>query len=184
MSQKITPKNLAYDKTLPPFLAALHGQTSRPSADGPDPILAGRRRPVKPRSGSAEAEDAPRVVDADGNEVLGVAIGADGAVTELETPAPAANGEGGAEGGPGGADSGGAEEAEKVAGIGATRKRKVGRVVGGEEDDEGDVTAKKRRELKKKSKDDGTSAGGDEKGAKSKKKAKKIKLSFGDGDGD
>ncbi|KAK4448966.1 hypothetical protein QBC34DRAFT_406434 [Podospora aff. communis PSN243] len=79
MSQKITPKNLQYNSSLPPFLARLRGETAPSEFDGPDPILAGRRRPAKPRSGSAEAEDAPVVVDERG-EVVDVKVGLDGEV--------------------------------------------------------------------------------------------------------
>ncbi|KUI62324.1 hypothetical protein VP1G_09459 [Cytospora mali] len=71
MSQKITGKNLQYDQTLPPFLARLKGQHIADS-ESPDPILASRRRAAKPRSASEEAEDAPLIVDDDGNVVQGM----------------------------------------------------------------------------------------------------------------
>src|SRR6187549_3213654 len=77
MSQKITAKNLSYNAEPPPFLAALQAQASGSSF--PDPILAGRRRPIKPRSGSAEAEDAPVVVDEEGRNV-DLTVAADGTV--------------------------------------------------------------------------------------------------------
>lgn len=67
MSQKITAKNLTYDNALPPFLARLRGEQS--ARRGPDPILAAQRRPGQKRSASEEAEDAPVVVDEDGNVV-------------------------------------------------------------------------------------------------------------------
>jgi len=59
---------------------------------------------------------------------------------------------------------------EKVAGIGVGKKRKVGKIVGGEEDDETVTEEKKapKQEGKKVEK------------SKSAKKGKKIKLSFGD----
>ncbi|KXJ97639.1 hypothetical protein Micbo1qcDRAFT_156591, partial [Microdochium bolleyi] len=69
---KINARNLTYDGTLPPFLARLHGQHSAASDrdGGPDPMLAARRRPGgKKRSASEEAEDAPLVVDEQGNVV-------------------------------------------------------------------------------------------------------------------
>ncbi|KAL2157058.1 hypothetical protein VTH06DRAFT_7516 [Thermothelomyces fergusii] len=211
MSQKITAKNLQYSATLPPFLARLRGQhASATDGDGPDPILAARRRPARPRSGSAEAEDAPLVVDEHGNAVDGVAVGADGSVREKrpesrqqqqqqqqeedeeerqrDLPADAA-------------------PAERLAGVGDQRKkRKLGRVVGGGgggggsgEEDEGDDKGAEGGRSEKDPKtgkttplsgpsgaeadarqDDGPTATVK---AKGKKKAKKIKLSFGDDEG-
>lgn len=197
MSQKITGKNLHYDSTLPPFLARLKGQHLA-DADSPDPILASRRRAAKTRSASEEAEDAPVIVDDDGNVVQGMKLGVDGTVSELEgTEAKTPGEEGG--GGGGGADkkegeAGEGEKAnntdkeERVAAIGGSKKRKAGKVVGAgaEEDDsvarykaategEGDLAR-----LVKKGAEDKSKAPP----AKGKKKAKKIKLSFGDDDGD
>ncbi|KAK0646836.1 hypothetical protein B0T16DRAFT_458720 [Cercophora newfieldiana] len=170
MSQKITPKNLQYNTSLPPFLARLRGETAPSEFDGPDPILAGRRRPAKPRSGSAEAEDAPVVVDDQGN-VVDVRIGVDGEVKERVVPegqGEAAHGEekGGEEG-----EGEGKEQVGGQGGVGNKKKRK-GRVVGAEQGEEEDV-ARVPQEKK----------GEGEVKAKGKKKAKKIKLSFGDEDG-
>lgn len=191
---KITNKNLSYNSSLPPFLARLRGEAGGGSSyDGPDPILSARRRPVKPRSGSAEAEDAPTVVDAETGEVVrGVSV-KDGVVTSLEVETPR-GGEGEGEGevmkeGEGGevkkdegeAGSGKKEEAKIGEGL-MKRKRKVGRVVGAEQEDDGEggrekgvVDGKEKDEGKGKSDGKGKSAG--------KKKAKKIKLSFGDEEG-
>ncbi|XDG00409.1 hypothetical protein ABKA04_000024 [Annulohypoxylon sp. FPYF3050] len=188
---KITSKNLSYSNDLPPFLAKLRGQQDQQrNSDSPDPILAARRRAARPRSASEEAEDAPLVVDEAGNTIA--FPGADG-------DAPAETGDGDKEGKDSGNadDEGGKErekEREKVAGIGASKKRKVGRVVGGDED-EGPVNTAPRTQSKKES----LAKSGDKKEAKhptdqnskdaksgtkqGKKKAKKIKLSFGD-DGD
>lgn len=58
---------------------------------------------------------------------------------------------------------------EKVAGIGVGKKRKVGKIVGGEEEEDATVEKKARTQDSKKVET-----------AKPKKKAKKIKLSFGD----
>lgn len=180
MAQKITSKNLSYDDTLPPFLARLRGQHAA-SASEPDPILASRRRAAKPRSASEEAEDAPLVVDEEGQEVLrGVTVGKDGVVTEeLEAGGGDVNGEGG--------DEGSLKGKEKGAGIGGSKKRKVGKVVGGgdeEEDDEG--TAPEERSKVGKSKGTSSARKNDKskEPGKEKKKAKKIKLSFGDDDGE
>ena len=186
MSQKITAKNLQYNSNLPPFIARLRGENaSGRDPDAPDPILGGRRRPGKKRSGSAEAEDAPLVVDEHGNAV-DVTVGADGTVKEKEPSS-------------GGQEKGGEQQAqptnhvadvaasaEKVAGIGEQRKRKIGRVIGADAD-EGDATEQDTKGHKPGKAKTGTTAEKDEPApaamAKGKKKAKKVKLSFGDDEG-
>ncbi|KAK1831460.1 hypothetical protein QBC39DRAFT_391237 [Podospora conica] len=167
---KITNKNLSYNTALPPFLARLRGEAGGGSsyADGPDPILAARRRPVKPRSGSAEAEDAPTVVDAETGEV--VSGGPKG-----EEEVPKEEGEGGA----------GKTEGVKVGEGLVKRKRKVGRVVGAERDEDDGEGGGRGEKVKEggKGRDEGKGKSeGKVKGA-GKKKAKKIKLSFGDEEG-
>ena len=57
MSQKVTSKNLSYNSSLPPFLAALRAQAG--GAPGPDPILANQRRSAKKRSSSEESLSRP-----------------------------------------------------------------------------------------------------------------------------
>ncbi|KAK0623730.1 hypothetical protein B0T14DRAFT_495161 [Immersiella caudata] len=166
MSQKITPKNLQYNSSLPPFLARLRGETAPSEFDGPDPILAGRRRPAKPRNGSAEAEDAPVVVDERG-EVVDVKVGLDG---EVKVGLPAEEkGEGGDKGD--GEEEQKKEGEEKEAGVGGVNKKRKGRVVGAEQGEEGEEVMQKEKK------------GEGEGKAKGKKKAKKIKLSFGDEEG-
>lgn len=172
MSQKISSKNLHYDTTLPPFLARLRGQAA--SSDGPDPLLVRNRRHAKPRSGSAEAEDAPLVVDDEGNVVRGLRVGADGAVTETEGKAAAeTDGQKKDE-----ADKEKEQEElkqrERAAGIGGGKKRKVGKLVGADDEEQ----AQGKNDKKK----DGDGEVRPAAAAK-KKKAKKIKLSFGDDDG-
>ncbi|CAN8096383.1 unnamed protein product [Discula destructiva] len=184
MSQKITSKNLSYDDTLPPFLARLRGQHAA-SAGEPDPILASRRRAAKPRSASEEAEDAPLVVGEDGQEVVrGVRVGKDGVVTE--------EGDGGGEedeeevvAGGGGQKEVEAKERETVASIGASKKRKVGKVVGvGSEGEDGAAAKEEGLEARKSTENSEAKKNGKTKeSATGKKKAKKIKLSFGDDDG-
>ncbi|KAL2167336.1 hypothetical protein VTG60DRAFT_1406 [Thermothelomyces hinnuleus] len=210
MSQKITAKNLQYNANLPPFLARLRGQhASETDRDGPDPILAARRRPAKPRSKSAEAEDAPLVVDEHGNAIDDVAVGADGSVTEKrsetaddqqqqqqqqqtqqeEQQRDQA------------ADADTAASGEKLVSVGDQRKkRKFGRVIGAgaSEEDEGEEKGAEGRSEKDPktgkavpdSGASGTEPDAKQKDgsaatvkAKSKKKAKKIKLSFGDDEG-
>ncbi|KAG5665831.1 hypothetical protein KAF25_009956 [Fusarium avenaceum] len=161
MTTKINSKNLSYDNSAPPFLAALRAQAA--GARGPDPILAAQRRSAKKRSSSEEAEDAPLVVDEDGN-VVSLEVDKDGVVKDngdqdlepAEVKEPA-------------------KESENKAAIGG-RKRKVGKVVGDAADEaktEGDGDDKKKDVSEKES----------TKNRKPKKKAKKIKLSFDEDEG-
>ncbi|KAJ4414658.1 hypothetical protein N0V85_003052 [Neurospora sp. IMI 360204] len=208
---KINPKNLHYDRsaTLPPFLARLHAQHAPGNFDGPDPILAARRRPTKKRSGSEEAEDAPLILDEEGNVVDGVMVGKDGTVKEKEREVEGISDrkEGGEEGneadkkveggGGGGGGGGDAKEEEKEqdknVGIGASKKRKkVGKVIGGggsdadsDQEQGEDGKALKGKTEASSAKDSGKTEEAEEKPKPkaTKKKAKKIKLSFGDEDG-
>ncbi|KAI0545677.1 hypothetical protein F4679DRAFT_455107 [Xylaria curta] len=217
MSQKITSKNLSYDNSLPPFLARLRGQQTAHS--GPDPILAAQRRPGQKRSASEEAEDAPVVVDEDGN----VVYLKDGILDEEDSSAPkdeSKKEEPGSDNKEEEGDLAQSIEKERVAGIGASRKRKVGRVIGEEQSDgerektktnknnddkariakasadvrrlihqDEDNTAGAHRstdvvdERPRKLQQDGPPQQKTIKGTK-KKAAKKIKLSFGDDDGE
>ncbi|KAL2272028.1 hypothetical protein VTJ83DRAFT_1399 [Remersonia thermophila] len=161
MSNKLNAKNLQYNRSLPPFLARLRGEADDETRDGPDPILAARRRPVKPRSASEEAEDAPVVVDERGNvvEAGGVSVAKDGTVTvhegkEAEGNTPSNNNnnnnnkEEEEEDGAGArAGAGSGAPAEKLASVGGPRKkRKIARIVGaGEPDDEDDGGSGSRR---------------------------------------
>ncbi|KAK2001416.1 hypothetical protein LX36DRAFT_667978 [Colletotrichum falcatum] len=164
MSEKITSKNLSYDTTIPPFLRALHAQAAGNAAD-PDPILSKRRRAGKKRSDSEEAEDAPLVVDDEGN-VVDVRVDKDGGIDEN---ALKKDGEGD-ETAPAKEER---REAEKLAGIGASKKRKAGKVVGGDTAEDAGEDKDVSGDAKKDGKDD---EGTKKKAAK--KKGKKIKLSF------
>lgn len=176
MSEKFNAKNLAYNKSLPPFLAALRSQHAS-SPSGPDPLLAANRRHGAKRSGSAEAEDAPLVVD-DGGNVVDARVEGDGTV-RCE----------GAEGDAGAEKGGEEKEGAKTASIGKKRKARV--VGAGQEEDEEELRKKKSDgeggdKAKKSEEQPGEKASGDGKAAdgkstpKPKKKAKKIKLSFDD----
>lgn len=158
---KINSKNLSYDNSAPPFLAALRAQAA--GATGPDPLLAAQRRSAKKRSSSEEAEDVPLVVDEDGN-VVSLEVDKDGVVKDTgdQDLEPAAVKET-------------AKESESKAAIGG-RKRKVGKVVGGDADE-----AKAEGDGKDKKKDDSDKESA--KNRKPKKKAKKIKLSFDEDEG-
>lgn len=170
MPDKITSKNLTYDSTLPPFLAALRGQAVR--SQGPDPILSGRRRGAKKRSSSEEVEDAPLVLDEDGNAVA-VEFDKDGTVKELQNAQRDAKEDTSGPGDqPEDEDKASKRETESKTSFGA-RKRKVAKVVGDtapEADEKGDA--------KKPQDEQAASTAGADK--KLKKKAKKIKLSFDD----
>lgn len=168
MPDKITSKNLTYDSTLPPFLAALRGQAV--GSQGPDPILSGRRRGAKKRSGSEEAEDAPLVLDEDGNAVA-VEFEKDGTVkdrqdaqkdAQVDTP--------GSGNQPEDEDKASKRETESKTSFGA-RKRKVAKVVG----DTAPETDEKADAKKPQDEHRVATTGADK---KVKKKAKKIKLSF------
>lgn len=181
--QKITSKNLSYSTELPPFLARLRGQQQQQhDSDSPDPILAARRRAARPRSASDVAEEAPLVVDENGQ----VISFNDALEDEDEESTGATVNQGPKE------DNNlnkreKEKEKEKIAGIGAGKKRKVGRVVGrGEDEGEYEDDRKPKTTSGAKGQTRSTTAK-DEKiadakhGAKQgKKKAKKIKLSFGD----
>ncbi|KAL2123675.1 hypothetical protein VTJ04DRAFT_40 [Mycothermus thermophilus] len=198
MSQKITAKNLQFNRTLPPFLARLRGEADADRGDGPDPILAARRRPTKPRSASEEAEDAPVVVDEQGNVVEGdaVEVHKDGSVTVK--PEECTKTEEGKE--EEGKDADGkatasTAPAENLASVGGLRKkRKIARVVGAAEENDGGDGGDKDADGDRKASGKSASAGSETASSgitngtgssatakdKPKKKAKKIKLSFDD----
>lgn len=199
MPDKITSRSLAYNSSLPPFLAALHAQVGR-SASGPDSMLATRRRIGQKRSASEEAEDGPLIVDERGN------------VVELDEKLEEKDRETNETGRPGDISPGRetidessvTEGKEKVAGIGAGKKRRTGKVVGGGTEDDrvsgkGEGLERLRQAIEDtKSKYDMGKGGGSEgkSGVQSKeqqtksgkppssgqggkpKKAKKMKLSF------
>ncbi|KAK7935037.1 hypothetical protein PG985_000532 [Apiospora marii] len=191
MSDKITAKNLSYDQTLPPFLARLRGHQAPDGA--PDPILAARRRTARVRTASEEAEDAPLVLDEAGN------------VVDMKAGELPDEGDEGA-GDKNTAEGGKAKEEEEdataketaTATIGASKKRKVGRIIGGDDDEKderkvsqavkaakaiaGSSSANTNNGDKKKTKETTTTTPKPSGGGK--KKAKKIKLSFGDDEAD
>ncbi|KAK4186697.1 hypothetical protein QBC35DRAFT_386644 [Podospora australis] len=190
MPGKTNAKNLQYNTTLPPFLARLRGEAPS-DPNSPDPILVARRRPNKKRSGSAEAEDLPTVVDEHGNTVSNVTLGADGSATVLDHE-DSNNGKTGEAAAAAPSDdkavSTTTEKDGQKTSIGANKKRKVGKVIGRDADEEDDNGEGKQPPAKKgkpatstkaaaetdKKEDDSTPK------PKAKKKIKKIKLSFGD----
>lgn len=167
MSQKINSKNLSYDTSLPPFLAAMRAQAGGGGDQAPS---IGRRQLGKKRSDSEEAEDAPVVLDEDGN-VVDVDFEKDGTVRqrEDEDEGKADEGEGEAR------KEGGAEASAKSAASIGGRKRKVGKVIGDAAEDK--TASSEAAKADKNDKEDHP------KEKKVKKKAKKIKLSFDEEDG-
>ena len=165
MPDKITSKNLSYNAALPPFLARLQAQASGDS--GPNPQSAAQRRSGKKRSASEDAEDAPLVVDEEGN-VVDLQVDKDGTVEQPE--------DGGGKDESADADVAEAKttkaDTDGKAAIGG-RKRKTGKIVGDSLDEKSekppqDATDKEPHATISK---------------KTKKKAKKIKLSFDEEDG-
>lgn len=172
MSQKITSKNLSYNSSLPPFLAALHAQAG--NSTGPDPQLAKQRRAAKKRSASEEAEDVPLVVDEQGNAVA-VEVEKDGTVRKTESTQDSdklAETEGG---------HSSAKKDETKAGFGV-RKRRTGRLVGDDAGEDEVKAADSKGAPTKTPSQTEEQPSSEAKDKKPKKKAKKIKLSFDEGD--
>ncbi|KFY15550.1 hypothetical protein V492_01914 [Pseudogymnoascus sp. VKM F-4246] len=157
MSPKITSKSLSYDASLPPFLQRLRAENVGASTAAP--------RAKRAPNPDADEEDEPVYVDEEG-----------GALDDAELRSLGVTKKGGEKGEEATEDAkpGAVPEPErkeeKIAAIGATRKRKVGKVVGAPEEEEGKgsdaaavVTEKDRGKPPQK-----------------KKKVKKVKLSFGD----
>lgn len=165
---KITPKNLSYDSTLPPFLQRL--QANNNSREGRNEFQSAR--PKKPRNAEDDAEDEPVYFDEESGETL--------TKKEWEEKNKAEEGGEGKDGEDGGVDDSVADgkgkekaETEKMVAIGASKKRKAGKVVGTEDEDENGIIV---GAIKQAGKPEGKKV---EKGNIAKK-AKKIKLSFGD----
>jgi len=166
---KITPKNLSYDSTLPPFLARLQANNS--SRDDRHEFAIAR--PKKMRTAEDEAEDEPVYFNEESGETLTKSeweakeAGKDEETTDQKD---AANGSEDAVSRAKELNNGRGKKNKKVVGIGVGKKRKVGKIVGEEEDDEPAVEEKKASKQESKKLEKGKSA----------KKGKKIKLSFGD----
>ncbi|KOS20933.1 hypothetical protein ESCO_004494 [Escovopsis weberi] len=189
MSQKITAKNLSYDSSLPPFLAALRAQAAG-HAQSPTPQ---RRGAAKKRSASEDREDAPLVVDEHGN-----AIDLDDLEAREEPdPEPSLTGSANQrrqqqDDGKPAAETKSAMSVGVGVGVGAGKKRKVGKKVGGEETDAADDKVGRRERKKHDGGDDQDAkkegpvkavTSSDSRASTGKKKAKKIKLSFDEAEG-
>jgi hypothetical protein len=161
---KITPKNLHYDDSLPPFLARLRANNA--SSDGRHEYHAAR--PKRPRNAEEDAEDEPVYFDEGTGETL---TKNEWEAKESALEAGKTEGSGDKDGAEPGEGTEVKESKEKLSAIGLSKKRKAGKVVGG--DDEGEPADLKKKPVSK------PEAKKVEKG-KSAKEGKKIKLSFGD----
>jgi len=150
---KITAKNLSYDTTLPPFLARLQANNSSHDGRHEYDVV----RPKKARNAEEDAEAEPVVFDEETGETLTKEEWETREKGEEVAVAEKSEGETTKDG----------TDKDKMAAIGVNKKRKVGKVIGGDEDAKEAVLLK-------------TAAGKGEKQSKPTKKAKKIKLSFGD----
>jgi hypothetical protein len=188
MASKIKPKDLHYDSTLPPFLQRLQ------SAQGPSDGRHERAiaRPKRARNAEDDAEDEPTYVDEGTNHNLSKEEYA--ALTAKVDTEEGARRDEGSEAAPAPeTEEGEAREKEKVAAIGAARKRKLGKVVGAEEAED-DIRAAVSKvaalggtvsgALRKTTSSKVGEKKGDVEPIKAKKKAKKIKLSFNDDEGE
>ncbi|KAF7899960.1 hypothetical protein EAF00_004296 [Botryotinia globosa] len=183
---KITSKNLSYDSTLPPFLQRLQSNHAS-SSDGRHEFTISR--PRKPIDEDAERESEPVVFD----EVSGETLSKE----EWERREKEREEEGGgkeSEEGEGEGEEGGMDKkvsAKVAVGIGGSKKRKVGKVIGGledeeigkgEEEDKSDAKPSSEKDTgnQKKSESGKVGAASKTKPKAASKKGKKIKLSFGD----
>ena len=152
---KLQAKNLHYDSTLPPFLARLQANKS-------DRNEFQAARPKKARNAEDDAEDEPVYFDEDTGDTLTKSEWEKRDAEEVKAGNVGGDGEKGI------GEEGAKEVKEKVAVIGTSKKRKAGKVVGGDgEEADIAVSAAKKTEGKKPDK-------------KAPKKGKKVKLSFGD----
>jgi hypothetical protein len=175
---KITPKNLSYDSSLPPFLQRLHDSSTSNGAS-----LDGRHeraiaRPKRARDADADKEDEPVFVDEETGEVVSAEeFKALGAGEESEQVGPRGGGEA-VVGENGKGETGEKKNKEKekhAATIGASRKRKVAKVIGWNASEEDTKTEPSAGEKK-----NGQAKNGEAIEKKAKAKGKRVKLSFGD----
>ncbi|RFU26496.1 hypothetical protein B7463_g9831, partial [Scytalidium lignicola] len=183
---KITSKNLHYDTTLPPFLARL--QANQGASDGRHEFTVAR--PKKPRNAEEDAEDEPVVFDEVSGESLTRKEWEERAQEETKSKDKDEDEKDGGGGQELSREEGNERVKEKIAEIGVAKKRKAGKVIGGDDEDESDeakVISKKTdgKKIERASASADRSATKSEgkkleKGGKASKKGKKIKLSFGD----
>ncbi|KAF7955696.1 hypothetical protein EAE96_004622 [Botrytis aclada] len=185
---KITPKNLSYDSTLPPFLQRLQSAHASSTSSGRHEFSIARAR--KPVDEDLERESEPVVFDEASGDT----------VSKEEWERREREREEGKEGGTK-ENEGEGEEAEMEmekkesakmsVGIGGSKKRKVGKVIAGLEEEENEMGEEGERSddkslnktdigNQKKDESGKTGAASKTKPKAAAKKGKKIKLSFGD----
>lgn len=177
---KITPKNLSYDTSLPPFLQRLKGEFAGPSDGRHERAIA---RPKRTRDADADAEDEPAYVDEETNHTLSkeeytALVGADKNIEKENSVDGSAREEEAGKEYKEGKDEANSRvmEKERIAGIGVAKRRKIGKVIGEAGEENGEIGKKDvRSETKPK-------AGSVKKAEapRSKKKDKMVKLSFND----
>lgn len=190
MDQKFKAKDLSYDSALPPFLQRLRALHSSNTAGGRHERP--QSRPKRVRAEEDEEEDEPTYVAEDGTTMTHaemMEMGMNGQANarnaedamDVDTPEldmTRSNSSGEREIGRGTMG----REKEKLAAIGAGRRRKAGRVVGAElspdsrgaSRDRSEPTENQMRDLETEAVTAPIAA------PKPKKKMKKVKLSFGD----
>lgn len=190
MDQKFKARDLSYDSALPPFLQRLRALHSSNTADGRHERP--QSRPKRVRAEEDEEEDEPTYVAEDGTTMTHaemMEMGMNGQANarnaedamDVDTPEldmTRSNSSGEREIGRGTMG----REKEKLAAIGAGRRRKAGRVVGAElspdsrgaSRDRSEPTENQMRDLETEAVTAPIAA------PKPKKKMKKVKLSFGD----
>ncbi|KAI9733167.1 MAG: hypothetical protein M1818_007285 [Claussenomyces sp. TS43310] len=178
---KITSKNLSYNSTLPPFLQRLQSAHSNAGLDGRHERAIAR--PRRARTTQDEEDDTPTYVDEQTGDVLGkeeyaALVGGEENIDERKEFGSDQDREASAPIGVARAD----REKQRITGIGAVQKRKVGKVLGLEEDVEAN---KDTTDPKARNEADGKAGETVKKAAaaKAKKNVKKIKLSFNDDEG-
>ena len=183
---KIKSKDLSYDSSLPPFLQRLRDQNSGRDTDRHEREIA---RPKGKKDPQAEEEDGPTVVDDSGETLTKEQLASMN--QEVEEKERSESNVGGSVKGKlenagdvvatSGAlpDDEPARKGDTVTEGKAVKKRKVGKVVGGdeheEEEEKDDGKARKPSDL-------AVSGEKESAGKKIKKKAKQIKLAFNDDD--
>ncbi|KAI7506672.1 hypothetical protein KC347_g7449 [Hortaea werneckii] len=187
---KIKSKDLSYDSSLPPFLQRLRDQNAGRDTDRHEREIA---RPKGKKDPQAEEEDGPTVVDDSGETVTKEQIASmNQDIEEKER----------SESNVGGSVKGKLDNAGDVVALSgalpdeeptrkgdtvtegkAVKKRKVGKVVGGDEHEEGESGGEKGETARNPS-DAAASGEKESAGKKIKKKAKQIKLAFNNDDDD
>ncbi|KAI7153563.1 hypothetical protein KC343_g11073 [Hortaea werneckii] len=183
---KIKSKDLSYDSSLPPFLQRLRDQNSGRDTDRHEREIA---RPKGKKDPQAEEEDGPTVVDDSGETLTKEQVASMN--QDIEEKERSESNVGGSVKGK--LDNAGdvvatsgalpddepTRKGDTVTEGKAVKKRKVGKVVGGDEHE--DEEEAKGDEKTRKPSDPAASAGEKESaGKKIKKKAKQIKLAFND----